>query len=285
MVVQRIAHAGGGVMALCTWCQREMTTAMSCTVDAFHRSGRRLAMIPFGRESGPRTSATRCGSCGVGRGGWHHPGCDLQRCPACRHQMMSCGCRFDEDATVPAQSAAEPFGVDGNGLLTERMSLGDMQVVIHRDDVPETDITTVKGIRCTTALRTVIDLAPEVAPTHLAKHGAGLSRTRIVHRRRSLASPGGERHGQPPRRRTAAAGTASCHRVSRGRRCTRRGIGRARHRQAGAPPFSPLRALQQFADDGSLTVGVLVVIVPLAELGGERDLRRRILRARRGVVA
>jgi len=82
--------------------------------------------------------------------------------------MMSCGCRFDEDATVPAQSAAEPFGVDGNGLLTERMSLGDMQVVIHRDDVPETDITTVKGIRCTTALRTVIDLAPEVAPTHLA---------------------------------------------------------------------------------------------------------------------
>jgi hypothetical protein len=27
----------------------------------------------------------------------HHPGCDLERCPLCRQQAMSCGCRFDED--------------------------------------------------------------------------------------------------------------------------------------------------------------------------------------------
>ena len=37
----------------------------------------------------------------------------------------------------------------------------------HYDDIPETDITTVKGIRCTTALRTVIDIAPEVDAEHL----------------------------------------------------------------------------------------------------------------------
>jgi hypothetical protein len=78
-----------------------------------------------------------------------------------------CGCRFDEDGSDTSHSPLEPLGVDGNGSLTERMWLGDQEVVIHRDDVPETDITSVKGIRCTTALRTVIDVAPEVTAAHL----------------------------------------------------------------------------------------------------------------------
>jgi hypothetical protein len=136
-----------------------MTMGISCTVNAFHRNGRRFDLIPFGDEPGRRASGDRCGDCGVIRGGSHHPGCDLQRCPACGGQLMSCGCRFDEDGTDASLSLAEPLGVDGNGLLTERMWLGEQPVIIHRDDVPETDITTVDGIRCTTALRTVIEVA------------------------------------------------------------------------------------------------------------------------------
>lgn len=154
-------------MAVCDWCHGEMETAASCCVDALHRNGRRFDMIPFVDESGRRTSSARCGDCGVLRGGWHHPGCDLQDCPACGGQLLSCGCRFDEDDADVGLSLAEPLGVDGNGLLTERTWIGDTEVVIHRDDVPETDITTVHGFRCTTALRTVIDLAPEVAALHL----------------------------------------------------------------------------------------------------------------------
>ena len=58
--------------------------------------------------------------------------------------------------------------MDGNGLLTERAWVGGQEVIIHRsDDYPETDLTTVKGIRCTNALRTVIDVAPEVTASHL----------------------------------------------------------------------------------------------------------------------
>jgi hypothetical protein len=40
--------------------------------------------------------------------------------------------------------------------------IGDIDVVIRYDDVPESDITTVRGLRCTTALRTVIDMAAEL---------------------------------------------------------------------------------------------------------------------------
>ena len=57
---------------------------------------------------------------------------------------------------------SEPWGVDGNGCLVERAWIGGIEVIIHRDDVPESDITTIGGLRVTTALRTVIDLATEV---------------------------------------------------------------------------------------------------------------------------
>jgi hypothetical protein len=40
-------------------------------------------------------------------------------------------------------------------------------VIVRHDDIPAIDITTDDGIPCTTALRTVIDLAPEVEPKHL----------------------------------------------------------------------------------------------------------------------
>ena len=33
--------------AACAWCRQEMTTARSCTVDALHVDGRRIAMIRY----------------------------------------------------------------------------------------------------------------------------------------------------------------------------------------------------------------------------------------------
>jgi hypothetical protein len=157
---------GRGLMAVCGWCNGEMTTALSCVVSTFHRNGRRFHMVPFGDEPG-RTSRDQCGDCGVNRGGWHHPGCDLQQCPACGRQLISCGCWFDEDGPDEGLSLAEPLGVDGNGQLTERAWLGDQEVIIHREDIPETDVTTVHGIPCTNALRTVIDIAPDIESSHL----------------------------------------------------------------------------------------------------------------------
>jgi hypothetical protein len=59
--------------------------------------------------------------------------------------------------------------MDSNGCPTERVRLGDQEVVVHYDDIPETDITTVKGIRCTTPLRTVIDIASDIDAAQLER--------------------------------------------------------------------------------------------------------------------
>jgi hypothetical protein len=101
-------------------------------------------------------------------GGLHHLGCDMQICPCCGGQLLSCGCRFDEDGPddddepfldVVWDGPMVPLGVDPNGSMLERGSLSGVEVIVRRAEIPESDITTVDGIRCTTPVRTVIDIA------------------------------------------------------------------------------------------------------------------------------
>lgn len=162
-------------MAVCAWCDLDMATARSCVVEALHVDGREFRLGRYGSERGwAHSGSGRCGDCGVRRGGLHHPGCDLQRCPRCRGQLLSCGCRFDEDRFESGPDGfqddacwdepLEPFGVDANGSPLERGVIGGVEVIVHREDIPASDITMVRGIRCTTAVRTVIDVAASVEP-------------------------------------------------------------------------------------------------------------------------
>ena len=56
---------------------------------------------------------------------------------------------------------------DADGVLTEHRWMDGQEVVVHYDDVPDSDLTVVDGIPCTTALRTVIDIAPDLDALHL----------------------------------------------------------------------------------------------------------------------
>ena len=165
-------------MAMCEFCRGEMTAGGSCTVEALHVDGRRFELARFGSEPGPYGSrAAQCGDCGVVRGGLHHLGCDLQTCPRCGGQLLSCGCRFDEDGPEDDDWLGDdpddwgaplvPFGVDANGSLLEAGTFGGVPVLVHHDDLPESDVTTVHGIPCTTAVRTLIDIAATVEPADL----------------------------------------------------------------------------------------------------------------------
>ncbi len=41
-----------------------------------------------------------CHDCNVGVGQYHHFGCDLERCPICREQLISCDCFTDKDIAL-----------------------------------------------------------------------------------------------------------------------------------------------------------------------------------------
>jgi hypothetical protein len=63
----------------------------------------------------------------------------------------------------------ESVFIDANGCLTERVVLDGQEVIVHYDDLPDSDITCVDGVPCTTPLRTVIDIAPETSAAELER--------------------------------------------------------------------------------------------------------------------
>ena len=94
-------------MAKCKACELEMSgenPARSCsTMDADplieYSNGKKIKAIPHGHADNHDPDATyesrRCHDCNVMPGGYHHPGCDAERCPACKGQIISCNCAFE----------------------------------------------------------------------------------------------------------------------------------------------------------------------------------------------
>ncbi len=86
-----------GSFATCDTCDQTMNGS-ACTEDAYEIRGRDYIRIRYGSE----THAYRrehCGDCNTPKGGLHHPGCDVERCPRCLGQSISCDCDdpFDTD--------------------------------------------------------------------------------------------------------------------------------------------------------------------------------------------
>ena len=81
-------------MALCKWCARDMTvkSTVSCLGNRRVRfpDGEELPSVPCAKSECRRG---RCPDCRVRPGGFHHPGCDREKCPRCGRQLISCGCR------------------------------------------------------------------------------------------------------------------------------------------------------------------------------------------------
>lgn len=77
-------------MTICECCGEEMTVD-TCIANKFitYPDGEEWHSLAhhFSESSG------RCHDCNIKHGGKHHPGCDVERCPRCKGQLITCGCR------------------------------------------------------------------------------------------------------------------------------------------------------------------------------------------------
>ena len=89
-------------MSKCLYCDLEKSDHVSCAVthyqapaytdsDDIQHFGATYARVAFGDERRPDPS-THCSGCGVSIGQMHHVGCDMEECPKCGNQAISCSC-------------------------------------------------------------------------------------------------------------------------------------------------------------------------------------------------
>jgi hypothetical protein len=84
--------------AECGSCGREMSAILGgCGVAYAGIGGKAWARIHFGAEDYPSEVYERpCHDCNALPGQLHHVACDMERCPKCQGQMLTCACDVDE---------------------------------------------------------------------------------------------------------------------------------------------------------------------------------------------
>jgi hypothetical protein len=89
-------------MAKCEICEGEMLEVKGCNEKDYLINGKVYQALPhvmrdytkFGIKIDP--TDFRCHDCGAKIGEPHHTGCDMEVCPCCEGQFISCDCEVDE---------------------------------------------------------------------------------------------------------------------------------------------------------------------------------------------
>ena len=92
--------------AICKTCHGAKLKVDGCKPSVFVYDGKKYPRIKAGdkgdlheiKSSDAENSGkiSRCHGCGAKYGHYHHENCDVEQCPICGEQLLSCKCKADE---------------------------------------------------------------------------------------------------------------------------------------------------------------------------------------------
>lgn len=89
---KRILHRG--VPMIEGWPERIQAAQR---MSSWTLSGKSLPRVPYGKEHDDwQADRLPCHDCRVLKSEFHVPSCDVEECPACGDQLISCDCAFEE---------------------------------------------------------------------------------------------------------------------------------------------------------------------------------------------
>lgn len=82
-------------MAYCPECDKDMGNANTCTFPYLQFDDGKILK----RNTTYFDNNDFCHDCGIEnkKGNLHHYGCDMERCPRCKGQLIGCDCNNDQD--------------------------------------------------------------------------------------------------------------------------------------------------------------------------------------------
>ena len=78
--------------------------------QVYEIEGSIYARVPYGQEYADMGSVAKeqsCHDCAVKEGQLHVPGCDVEICPRCQGQTISCGCAYYPEDSMQMKKAAQ----------------------------------------------------------------------------------------------------------------------------------------------------------------------------------
>ena len=88
-------------MAKCKACRQEMLSSKGCTFRYIRlKDGRNIQRLRAGNRDGI-LPGERCPDCGAMYGYLHHVNCDMEVCPVCGGQLLSCSCPITGYSLMP----------------------------------------------------------------------------------------------------------------------------------------------------------------------------------------